>query len=59
MRPENISLIGPVVLEKKIFEWFSPNMGMAAILNFGSNHFSYFSFPQLLEATYEIWLHLA
>ena len=23
------------------------------------NHFSYFSFPQCLDATYEIWLHLA
>ena len=22
-------------------------------------HFSYFSFPQCLDATYEIWLHLA
>ena len=32
---------------------------MAAILNFGSKPFSYFSFPQCLDATYEIWLHLA
>ena len=23
------------------------------------NHFNYFSFPQCLDATYEIWLHLA
>ena len=31
---QNISLIGPVVLEKKSFERFLPYMGMAAILNF-------------------------
>ena len=30
----NISLIGTVVLEKKSFERFLPDKGMAAILNF-------------------------
>ena len=29
-----ISLIGTVVLEKKLFERFLPYMGMAAIFNF-------------------------
>ena len=37
--PQNISLIQPVVLEKKIFERFLPYMGMAAILNFESQPF--------------------
>ena len=27
--------------------------------NSDQSHFSYFSFPQCLDATYEIWLHLA
>ena len=31
---QNISLIGTVILEKKIFEGFLPYMGKAAILNF-------------------------
>ena len=31
---QNISLIGTVVLEKKLFERFLPYMGMAAILIF-------------------------
>ena len=56
---QNISLIRLVVLEKKIFEGFLPYLGMAAILNSDQNHFSYFSFPQCLDATYEICLHLA
>ena len=31
---QSISLIGTVVVEKKLFERFLPYMGMAAILNF-------------------------
>ena len=34
-------------------------MGMAAILNPRIKTFSYFSFRQCLDATYDIWLHLA
>ena len=56
---QNISLIRLVVLKTKIFEGFLPYLGMAAILNFGSKPFYFFSFPQCLDATYEIWLHLA
>ena len=57
---QNISLIRLVVLEKKIFEGLLPYLGMAAILNFGSKPFNKaISFPQCLDATYEIWLHLA
>ena len=48
-----------MVLEKKIFEWFLPYMGMAAILNFGSKPFLLFFVPPGLDATYEIWLLLA
>ena len=33
---QNISQIGPVVLEKKSFEWLLPYIGIAAILNFDS-----------------------
>ena len=39
-----VSLIRMVVLEK-IFEWFLPYMGMAAILNFGSKPFWLFFVP--------------
>ena len=34
--------------------------GHGSYLEFrNQNHFSFFSFPQCLDATYEIWLHLA
>ena len=56
---QNISLIRLVVLEKKIFEGFLPYLALAAILNFGSKPFNYFSLLQCLDATYEIWSHLA
>ena len=57
---QNISRIGPVVLEKKSFEWFLPfYMGMVAILNFGAKPFAQFFIIQPIEPTYEIWLHLA
>ena len=32
---QNISLIRPVILEKKSFEWFLPSMGKIAILVMG------------------------
>ena len=56
---QNISIIGLMVLEKKAFECVLIYMGMTAIFYFGSKDFSYFSFLQFLQATYEIWLHLA
>ena len=36
---QNISLIRLVDLEKKIFEWFLPYMGIVAILNLGPKPF--------------------
>ena len=56
---QNISLIRLVVLEKKIFEGFYHIWAWRPSWISDQNHFSYFSFPQYLDATYEIWLHLA
>ena len=50
---QNISLIRPVVLEKKSFEWFLPYMGKVAIL-VNLDKIYKFSFPLCLEAAYEI-----
>ena len=45
--------------EEDFLKGFLPYLGMAAILNFGSKPFKLFFVPQCLDATYEIWLHLA
>ena len=42
---QNISQISPVVLEKKLSEWFLPSMGMTAILNFRSLLFLAWAWP--------------
>ena len=56
---QNISLIRLVVLEKKILKGFYHIWAWRPSWISDQNHFSYFSFPQCLDATYEIWLHLA
>ena len=52
-------VIGPLVLEKKIFEGFLPYMGMAAILVMWPRPHEQLSFPHPIKAPYEIWLRLA
>ena len=39
MLPTNMSQIGPLVVEKKSFEWFIQYMGMAASLNLNHDFF--------------------
>ena len=51
----NFVEIGPLVLEKKIFEGFLPYMGLAAILG----HVNNISFPLPMEAPHKIWLSSA
>ena len=56
---QNISLIRLVVLEKKIFEGL-PIFGHGGHLEFRiKTILAIFPSPQCLDATYEIWLHLA
>ena len=58
---QNISLIGTVILEKKLFERFLPYMGMAAILNFKRKFFlaKFCTTVEHINAKYEISLKLA
>ena len=51
--------MGPLVLEKKIFEGFLPYMGVATILVSDPDPANQFSFPHPTEAPHEIWLRLA
>ena len=51
-------VIGPLVLEKKIFEGFLPYMGMVAILVMWPRPREQTLFPHPTEVPYEIWLQL-
>ena len=48
--------IGPLALEKKIFEGFLPYMGVVASSSCDPDPANKFSFPDPTEAPYEIWL---
>ena len=47
--------IGPLVIEKKIFEGSLPYMGVMAILSYVPDTVNKLSFPHRTEAPYEIW----
>ena len=48
--------IGPLVLEKKIFEGFLPYMGMAAILVMWPGFLYTYLLPLSIDASHKIWL---